>query len=182
MKPTRGRVIIDCWDNGGRTADRYSIAITGMQSTRRNGQTVYHTYWLGASAAPFHPQGFGQHGGEIDTRDYFRSRYTHLGHPVDFLDLPPDVQRFIRGELQADSDNNKVRDIISHIRDAITATPGFGTDESISGADLLDWFGDWREKAVSLIAELDGAPDMLPQSAFDSFIDKAGVPQDGGRE
>jgi hypothetical protein len=159
MKPTRGRVIIDCWDNGGRTADRYSIAITGLQSTRRNGQTVYHTYWLGASAAPFHPQGFGQHGGEIDTRDYFRSRYTHLGHPIDFLDLPPDVQRFIRGELQADPDNNKVRDIISHVRDMVRDTPEFDTDEPISGTELVDWFCAWRENAKDMLDLLDGGPE-----------------------
>ncbi len=100
MKPTKGRVIIDIFDNGDATVDRYSIAITGMQSVRG----VAYTYWLGVGANPFHPQGFGQHEGEIMTRDYFRSRYTHLGHPVDFLDLPADVQRFIAQELTPDMD------------------------------------------------------------------------------
>ncbi len=153
MKPIKGRVIIDCWDNGGRSIDRYSIAITGMQSARG----VPYTYWLGASENPFHPQGFGQHEGEIMTREFFRSRYTHLGHPVGLLDLPPDVQRFIRSELHADPDLIIVRDIMSHVRDAITATPEFeDPDAPVSGAELVEWFSAWRGNAKELLRVLDG--------------------------
>ncbi len=155
MKPLKGRLVIDCWDNGGRTIDRYTIAVTGLQSV--NGEP--YTYFMAASENPFHPQGFGQHGHEERTRSYFRSRYTHLGRHIDFLDLPEPVQRFIRQDLTLDTDNDIVRDIISHVRDAIRDTPEFDdADTPVSGAELVEWFSAWRRNAVDLLEVLDRGP------------------------
>ena len=106
MRQIKGRVIIDCWDNGGKTADRYTIAISGLQSVEvyegpdRNKQIPYAVF-LGASEYPFHPQGFGQHSHEVRNREYRRLDYSRacFGKPIDFLELPPDVRRFIAQEL-----------------------------------------------------------------------------------
>lgn len=104
MRQIKGRVVIDCWDNGGETVDRYSITVSGLQSIPvmkgpDEGKMVSYTYHMRASACPFHPQGFGQHGHEEPTRGYSRTRYSHLGKPIDFLDLPADVRRFVASEL-----------------------------------------------------------------------------------
>jgi len=49
---------IRCYDNGGKTADRYTVCYTGNYRGKTKG---WHDY-VGMSGAPFHPQGIGQHG------------------------------------------------------------------------------------------------------------------------
>jgi len=88
-------IIIECWDNGGKTADRYTIAISGIQEYGDRQYTII----LGASAQPFHPQGVGQHAAEILTAAHKKGSNKHLGKRIDWYELPPDVQRFVRGEL-----------------------------------------------------------------------------------
>jgi len=85
---------IRIWDNGGKTLDRYSIAISGMME--KDG--VPYTYFLGASEDPFHPQGFGMHCSEIPTYE-MRGSWKHLGKRITFFELPPDVQRFLMDEF-----------------------------------------------------------------------------------
>lgn len=77
------------YDNGGATADRYTVIFSGRWKGRRPGWT----FLLAMSAKPFHPQGIGLHDeirGEID-----RPRYSHLGKKIRFQDLPEDCQRAV---------------------------------------------------------------------------------------
>jgi hypothetical protein len=45
------------------------------------------------SGAPFHPQGFGQHGESETIID--RPTYGHLGKKITFADLPEDCQKLV---------------------------------------------------------------------------------------
>jgi hypothetical protein len=45
------------------------------------------------SGAPYHPQGFGQHGESNKIID--RPKYAHLGKPIKFLDMPLDCQHLV---------------------------------------------------------------------------------------
>src|SRR5574337_1684878 len=87
---------VRCYDNGGETVDRYTVVFTGLY-THKTGGSHWH---LGMSAAPFHPQGFGQHGEHsvpVDSihgkRPPAMGRKCHLGKRIPFLDLPKDCQR-----------------------------------------------------------------------------------------
>jgi hypothetical protein len=93
----RKSVTIEVWDNGGKTFDRYTIAISGLQEY--NG-TPY-TYYMGASENPYSPQGFGQHSRELTTAEYKAQRggFWQLGKRVRVYDLPKPVQRMIANEL-----------------------------------------------------------------------------------
>ena len=90
-------VVIECWDNGGKTADRFTIAISGLMSV----EDEPYTYFLGASKNPYHPQGVGQHSNEMPVSEYesFRGGWQHLGKRVMFTDLPEEVQKFVACEL-----------------------------------------------------------------------------------
>ena len=74
-----------CFDNGGESFDRYTIFY------KANGWQPWRDY-IAASDNPFHPQGFGQHG---ESREFWRrADMAHIGKPIRFASLPPDVQRF----------------------------------------------------------------------------------------
>ncbi len=88
MKPTK-RITIDCFDNGGKTADRYTIIIDGLGE---------QPYCLGASSNPYHPQGIGQHC-EMKPGVYHIMDYDFLGKRIGFFELPADVRRFIANEF-----------------------------------------------------------------------------------
>jgi len=78
---------VRCYDDGGRTADRYTVVFTGRYGSRTGGRT----WVLGMSASPFHPQGVGmrcEYEHRID-----RPTSRHLGKRIRFDDLPPDCQR-----------------------------------------------------------------------------------------
>jgi hypothetical protein len=78
---------IICYDNGGRSFDRYTtmfLHITGW----RHGEFCY----LAMSERPFHPQGFGQHGYGCVGR--------HLGKRIPFSTLPPDCQKAVLQDLK----------------------------------------------------------------------------------
>jgi hypothetical protein len=93
---------IRCYDNGGKTFDRYTVVFT-------RGKRVY----LGMSAHPSHPQGFGQHGewskGESSI-DW--PTYGHLGKKIAFEQLPEECQKCVRETYQAlwGSKNEKLAD------------------------------------------------------------------------
>lgn len=70
--------------------DRYTVAFKGYRSPSAG---IWYPY-LAASALPFHPQGFGQHG---ESKEFMTGR--HLGKRIAFEACPPDVQRFILQNL-----------------------------------------------------------------------------------
>ena len=76
-----------CYDNGGKTADRYTILPPRYaKQYRENAPGMWQA--IGANAAPFHPQGIGMH--------VTATPGSHLGRRVHWDDLPEDVQRFAR--------------------------------------------------------------------------------------
>lgn len=81
------RKVCRIFDTGPDGAvDRYTIAFKGWRLPRFGMTYPY----LAASAQPFHPQGFGQHG---ESRHFLTGR--HLGKRIRFEDLPEQVQRFV---------------------------------------------------------------------------------------
>lgn len=85
---------VRCYDNGGATFDRYTVVFTGRY--KKNGR--YFEY-LGMSANPFHPQGFGQHGEHTTQID--RPSYAHLGKKISFSDLPKDCQECVMWDYKS---------------------------------------------------------------------------------
>lgn len=99
---------VRCYDNGGRSFDRYTVCFTGRAATLR-GPGGWEYLYLGMSDHPFHPQGFGQHGvtkgfhcdclGGKRGTEYRRppavGRKNHLGVRIHFQDLPPDCQKAV---------------------------------------------------------------------------------------
>ena len=76
------------YDNGGETADRFTVYYGGRGTINRtNGRRLM----VGMSAAPFHPQGFGQHGEGQPGR--------HNGRRIRFDDLPSDCRRLVEMDL-----------------------------------------------------------------------------------
>ena len=99
-------------DNGGKTADRYSLFSAKPTTPTGFKGAAYHAY-IGFSENPYHPQGFGQHG-EINEAQYAahkRERFRALGKPVRFDSLPPQAQKFAKefmdSELEWDTRRSK---------------------------------------------------------------------------
>lgn len=89
---------VRCYDNGGETFDRYTVVFTGNYTRRTRGEHWY----LGMSEHPFHPQGFGQHGGSRGACDTVNGwppamgrKHPSLGKRIPFVDLPFDCQRAV---------------------------------------------------------------------------------------
>jgi hypothetical protein len=80
---------IKIYDNGGKTADRYTV----VYMTERERDGTYAA--VGMSEQPFHPQGFGQHCTAMPG--------PHLGKRIPFAALPLDCQRLVRQDLQEES-------------------------------------------------------------------------------
>jgi hypothetical protein len=81
---------IRCYDNGGKTADQYTVVYTGRYTRHTGGRFWY----VGMSAYPYHPRGFGYHGESETPID--RPTYSHLGKRITFEDLPADCQKLVR--------------------------------------------------------------------------------------
>ena len=77
---------IRCYDNGGKTLDRYTVVFTGNYTHK----TSREHWYLGMNAAPFHPQGIGQHGSSPTQID--RPKYSHLGRKIKFQNLPKECR------------------------------------------------------------------------------------------
>lgn len=77
---------IRCYDNGGKTADRYTVVFLEMPEKAPRMFTA-----LGMSAEPFHPQGIGQHTTAMLGR--------HLGRRIKFAALPVDCRRAVLGTI-----------------------------------------------------------------------------------
>ena len=77
---------IRCYDNGGKTADRYTVIYMDEPEDSRR------TYaCLGMNHEPFHPQGICQHGIAMVGK--------HLGKRIWFAELPADCQSSVRADL-----------------------------------------------------------------------------------
>lgn len=80
---------VRCYDNGGPdkkdgSIDRYTVVFSGNYKDRKGCD------YLAMNGAPFHPQGFGQHGWNQNVIDY--PTYGHLGKKIHFTNLPEDCQ------------------------------------------------------------------------------------------
>lgn len=80
---------IRCYDNGGETADRYTVVFTGHYKQTPLDQFLH----IGMSENPFHPMGVGCHGASDTQID--RPAYSHLGRKIKFNDLPEDCKKCI---------------------------------------------------------------------------------------
>lgn len=76
-----------CYDNGGRTSDRYTI-IPPRWAGRRWRERAGLWIAVGANAYPFHPQGIGM--------IVSAAPGSHLGKRIPFDSLPADVQALAR--------------------------------------------------------------------------------------
>jgi hypothetical protein len=86
------KIGVRCYDNGGKTADRFTVVYAGRYRHLTGGDQWY----VGMSCHPFHPQGFGQHG--ASSNDIDRPSYKHLGKRISFDALPPDCQTLVKDD------------------------------------------------------------------------------------
>jgi hypothetical protein len=78
--------VLRCYDNGGKTADRYTIIPPRWAKDYRELRGLFDC--VVAGAYPFHPQGIGMH--------CYAVPGSHLGKRVHWDALPVDVQSFAR--------------------------------------------------------------------------------------
>lgn len=80
---------VQCYNNGGKTADQYTVVLTGRYRHKTWGE-----FWnICMSLHPFHPQGIGMHGTSKQRID--QPSYRHLGKRIKFDDLPEDCRKLI---------------------------------------------------------------------------------------
>lgn len=77
---------IKCFDNGGKTADRYTVVYIS------NPEKLGLFYAVGMSMNPFHPQGFCCHTTAV--------LGPHLGRRIIFAKLPEECQRVVLSDLR----------------------------------------------------------------------------------
>ena len=85
---------ISVWDCP-KFIDRYTVVYLDTQDERGNVQ------YIAMNSAPFHPQGFGQHGEMPITAVQYKGRGGSFDKRINFLDLPPDCQRAVIQDLLA---------------------------------------------------------------------------------
>jgi len=88
---------VRCYDNGGRSFDRYTVVFTGRYNNmgiKRGMRKTSTFYYVGMSANPFHPQGFGQHG-ESEGSPIDRPTYSHLGKKIKFEQLTENCKKLV---------------------------------------------------------------------------------------
>jgi hypothetical protein len=78
--------ILSCHDNGGKTADRYTVYFGGSMYSEQLGRNVQY---LGMSAYPTHPQGISQWG---EAPAAFREA---SGKKVRWQDLPETIRQHV---------------------------------------------------------------------------------------
>lgn len=76
---------VRCYDNGGKTYDRYSVLYLDYSETRGR------VSCRGMSERPTHPQGFGQTTSAVPG--------SHLGKRILFAQLPAECQAVVRRDL-----------------------------------------------------------------------------------
>ena len=100
---------VRAYDNGGRDAggsiDQYTVVFTGRAAADKPQGCPNQWPYLAMNAAPFHPQGFGQHGHsnhqpcDVNKQGWAPAvgRKNHLGTRINFADLPDDCRRLVIG-------------------------------------------------------------------------------------
>lgn len=78
--------VLAVYDNGGASIDRYTVLYGAPLWYPEMGRSVPY---VAMNAAPFHPQGFGQHG---EMRSIDRSA---LGRKIKYADLPIDCKKLV---------------------------------------------------------------------------------------
>lgn len=81
--------LIRCYDNRGRSLDRYTVVFHGRYQHRTNGSFVYLTM----SGKPSHPQGLCSYDEASVPID--RPLSGHLGRRISFYRLPIDARRVV---------------------------------------------------------------------------------------
>lgn len=84
--------ILDCFDNRGKTCDRYTVLFTG-HLLLHDGSEIY-VQGLGMSDNPTHPQGFSQWF-EIPAYQAAQYRYSNGHDRVRWLDLPEHIRQHV---------------------------------------------------------------------------------------
>lgn len=79
---------IACYDNGGKTADRFTVVYVGQPERAANTFAC-----VGMDSDPFHPQGIGQHSSAM--------LGAHLGRRIPFAQLPEDCRKLVTQDLTA---------------------------------------------------------------------------------
>lgn len=102
-------IFVNCYDNGGKTADRYTVCFT-LGYDPETGEDIDYTFqtcgefWvLAMSENPYNPQGIGLHLSypwEIDGGGYYDGEYEHLGNKIDFLELPEKCQKLVLSDYK----------------------------------------------------------------------------------
>lgn len=82
--------ILDCFDNKGKTADRYTV----MMRADDCDDGRWFVPYLGLSNAPTDPQGFSQWG-ELSQGDAAGYRYASGRDRVRWLDLPEHIRAHV---------------------------------------------------------------------------------------
>ena len=91
---------VRCYDNGGKTIDRFTVVFSGRSAADHCGHVTQWPF-LAMNSAPFHPQGFGQHGHsnnrpcDVDPWGFppAMGRKNHLGRRIPFAELPEDCRK-----------------------------------------------------------------------------------------
>ena len=82
---------VRCYDNGGESADRYTVVFTGKYRHKTDGEFWY----VGMSDNPYHPQGVGMHGSSPTRIDGYGVSTGHLGKRLQFNQLPKPCQDLV---------------------------------------------------------------------------------------
>jgi hypothetical protein len=86
---------IRCYDNGGKTVDRYTVVFTGLYRGREGCD------YIDMSPAPFHPDGVCYYGWKPTVIDAPQGwapaigRCNHMGRRIPFRALPPDCRKVV---------------------------------------------------------------------------------------
>ena len=94
---------VRCYDNGGRSFDRYTVCYTSKTATERVPSYSPHYPYVAMSEHPFNPQGFGQHCSvpnhhcDVNKHGFAPAigRKNHLGLRIPFNQLPKDCQKLV---------------------------------------------------------------------------------------
>ena len=90
-----------CYDNGGTSADRYTVIFSGRAAKMRAPGYADQWPYLAMSESPYHPQGVGMHGhtdnfpADVNKWGFAPAigRKCHLGRRIAFSALPADCQK-----------------------------------------------------------------------------------------
>ncbi len=147
----RYQTVLRCYDNGGKTADRYTILPPRYAAQHRERSGLWEA--IGASAYPFAPQGFGQHTSATPG--------PHLGKRVAWSDLPVDVQTFARFSFPEYAPPDLARFLDAYVACALWSS----TDESAEPLD--DTYGPESIAPETLAQMSEDCLDFLKMNAAD---------------